>query len=148
MVIIFSAGDCKKSSEEEPENGTVYYLVSEINLNHMDSYILPLRDPDDIADADDIVNGISRNRIVVAKIDYGNGDGIYLNKDLAGSGNIIWSWHVTEFEGFADVTIEILDGNPAIVENDIEKWMGITGGVIGFWNYTVTRRVDISEIKK
>lgn len=60
----------------------------------------------------------------------------------------IWSWYVTEFEGFADATIEILDGNPAIAENDIEKWMGITGGVIGFWNYTVTRRVDISEIKK
>jgi hypothetical protein len=50
----------------------------------------------------------------------------------------LWSWHVVEFLEFADATIEILDGWPTLVEQDVRGWIDNTGGIIGFWEYTVT----------
>ncbi|MEN8154370.1 MAG: hypothetical protein ABFR75_10135 [Acidobacteriota bacterium] len=148
IAVLLSFYSCRIASEELPDDGIVYFLVSEINPNHMYSYILPLKDPDDISKADNIIKGLSRKQIVVAKINQGSGDGVYLNRDLSGPGNRIWSWYVTEFDSFADVTMEILDGNPLIVENNIDDWIRMTDGFIGFWNYTITRRVNISEIRK
>jgi hypothetical protein len=128
--------------------GTVYFLVSEITPDHGDSYILPLTDPDDIAQARAIVADpeAAAARIVVASIaPCGEGECRYRNRDLLQDGKR-WSWCVTGFEAFAENTIEIYDGWPEFVEDDVDGWIQNTNGVIGFWAYTVTRELTPREV--
>ena len=120
---------------------TVYFLVSELTPAHGDSYVLPLTNPDDIAQARAIIADPegSAARIVVAKI-APCGECAYINRDFLNGGRP-WSWCVTDFEGFAENTIEILDGWPGYVNDNLDEWMGTTGGAIGFWSYSVTREL-------
>lgn len=126
-------------------SGTVYFLVA--GEGHGDSYILPISDPAQVARAREIVadRASPGPRIVVAAIARGSGDGEHVNRDLIGGR--AWSWHVTRCEGFADATIEILDGWPGYVEDHLEEWMATTGGRIGFWSYTVVREVRVDEMQ-
>ena len=118
---------------------TAYFLVSERPeaVVHGDSYVLPLTDPAAIAHARALITAEPGTlaSIAVAQIAAGP-DGI--NRNHLAPGAPAWSWHVTGFEGFADTTIEILDGWPTFVEQDVQGWIANTGGMIGFWNYTVT----------
>ncbi|MCK4763781.1 MAG: hypothetical protein KAW12_16385 [Candidatus Aminicenantes bacterium] len=141
------SSNCKKSTA--PGSGVVYFLVSEINPFHGDSFILPLTDPEDIEFAEKIVADINSttSRIVSARIARGSGGGSYLNKDLSSGSSRVWSWHVVEFFDFVDVTIEIQDSRPTYVEENLDRWMQQNNGMIGFWSYTVTRKVDISELQ-
>lgn len=113
---------------------TVYFLVAEPNrIFHGDSYVLPLTEPNDIAYARDLIKyGIAVDLpIVVAHIDC-NSDCI--NRDYLAPAKPVWSWHVTQFDYFADATPEIYDGWPGYVDSnckDVPK-------TIGFWSYTVT----------
>jgi hypothetical protein len=105
-----------------------------------DSYVLPLADPCDIEDARYLVEygpGGDVPSIVVAAIDHWDPNRINTNRDYLQPGICAWSWYVTEFLGFADLTPEILDGSPSIVEGNVQWWMENTGGFIGFWGYTV-----------
>lgn len=68
-------------------------------------------------------------------------DGV--NRDVLASGEPLWSWHVTEFLEFADLTIEVLDGWPGLIEQDVAGWIGTSGGEIGFWSYTVTQELVV-----
>jgi hypothetical protein len=114
------------------------FVVSEIGApNHNDSYILPLEDPADIAHARELIeHGVSvADCIVVAHIAAGS-DGI--NRDVLAPGEPLWSWYVDEFVNFAEMTIELYDGWPGYVEQDVDGWIAITNGYIGFWGYTVT----------
>jgi hypothetical protein len=125
---------------------TIYFKVAEPFpfINHGDSYILPLSDPAHIAAARNIIDQGPLNvseRIVVARIEPG-ADGI--NRNL-GAPFQTWSWHVTEFLGFAEFTIEILDGWPTFVESDVPGWMDNTNGLVGFWSYTVVEEVLVPE---
>lgn len=117
----------------------IHFVVSEIDPvgGHGDSYVLPLEAAADIAHARELIaNGTAAgSSIVVAHIVAG-ADGI--NRDVLAPGEPLWSWHVDRFDGFADITAEILDGWPGFVEQDVAGWIGNTGGYIGFWNYTVT----------
>jgi hypothetical protein len=115
---------------------TVYFLVAETEPFHSDSYVLPLTEPDDIAHARDLIaNGPAAGApIVVAYIDCSPD---LINRDYLSSSKHIWSWHITQFDGFADITAEILDGWPGFVESNCYGWVGETGGMIGFWSYTV-----------
>jgi len=122
---------------------TRYYKVAEWpgQESHGDSYVLPLSDPADISHAEDLITlgpAKAGSAIVVARIAAG-ADGI--NRDYSQPGHPQWSWHVTDFQGFADFTIEIIDGWPGFVEDDVSFWMGNTGGQIGFWHYTVVEDV-------
>lgn len=127
--------------------GTKYFLVSVPGVEDSDSYILPLSDPADIAHARALIRNPedSGGRIVLATIEHGGRSGQYVNRDLLNE-NREWSWHVSEFQGFVDVTIEIYDGSPTLVEEDLHGWFNNTGGVIGFWSYTVTREVSRLEV--
>jgi hypothetical protein len=127
--------------------GYTYFVVSDMHppgTGHGDSYVLPLKDIYAINHARDLIeNGPSiGGAIVVARIAAGT-DGI--NRDVLARGQPLWSWHVTEFLGFADCTAEILDGWPGFVEADVEGWIANTGGSIGFWSYTVTQELAVPE---
>jgi hypothetical protein len=116
----------------------ILFIVAEAGgmAFHHDSYVLPLEDPEDIAHARALIaEGLAAgSTIAVARIAKG-ADGI--NRDYLAPGAPPWSWHVTEFLGFADITIEILDGWPGFVEQDVDWWIENSGGIIGFWGYTV-----------
>lgn len=121
--------------------GTVYFLVAETPGEevHHDSYVLPLSDPAQIAHARALIDGTATDaKIVTARIAEGaNG----VNRDYRAVGTPAWSWHVTEFVGFADNTIEVLDGWPSDVERDVPGWLGNTNSMVGFWSYTVVEEL-------
>jgi hypothetical protein len=116
----------------------VRFLVSEFDDPfHGDSYVLPLSNPDDIVHARQLIaDGPAIGApLVVAKIAKGaNG----INRNYLAPGAPAWSWHISEFEGFTDFTIEILDGWPTYVEGDVDGWIANTNSYVGFWTYTVT----------
>src|SRR5262245_7366127 len=120
----------------------IYFVVAESGTPvHGDSYILPLENPDQIAHARDLIvrgPGVG-SPIAVARIAMGS-DGI--NRDFLAPGEPLWSWHVTQFEGFADATIELIDGWPTFVEQDVDGWIANTNGFIGFWHYTVVAELS------
>jgi len=123
--------------------GPVYFLVTEFPGQevHQDSYVLPLEDAADIAHARDLIArgpAEAGASIAVAQIAEGS-DGI--NRNVIASGEPQWNWHVTGFEGFADTTVEILDGWPGDVAKEVPAWIANTNGMIGFWSYTVTREL-------
>lgn len=141
-------------AESASATGVRYFVVAENPSTfdpcfHCDSYILPLSDPEDIAEAREIIarGGTGLGTIVVAKIVAGS-DGI--NRDVLAPGEPLWSWHVTEFGLFADGVIEILEGWPGGVEMDVEGWIRNTGGggdigVVGFPEYTVVEELPVPE---
>jgi len=122
----------------------VRFVVGEMpgRVVHNDAYVIELSRPADIAHARALVaQGPSAGAaLVVARIAAG-GDGINRNYAVATTPAPAWSWRVTDFVGFADVTIEILDGWPRYVEGDVAGWIQNTTGLVGFWNYTVTREL-------
>src|SRR2546425_12322675 len=100
----------------------VYFLVAEPPGRGVrnDSYVLPLSNQEDIDHARYLVSlGASvflgsHAALVLANVGPGK-DGTnrnYLDPRLPE-----WSWHVVEFLGFGDRTIEILDGSPTQLEN-------------------------------
>jgi hypothetical protein len=122
-----------------PTLATQYFQVSRFVTSGQpdQAYVLPLEDPSDIAHAKQLIaKGPSvGSPLVVAKIAEGSDD---INRDTLAAGEPFWSWHVSQFEGFADFTIELCDGNPQFVENDVAGWIANTSGQICFWSYTVT----------
>lgn len=129
----------------------VYFLVAELPGAevHNDSYVLPLTRADHIEHARDLIEHGSDAvgaHIVVANMRAG-ADGI--NRNLRAEGEPAWSWHVTGMIDFADATMEILDGWPSFVEQDVAGWIAntcfdepATEGTLGFWGYTVVEELD------
>jgi MYXO-CTERM domain-containing protein len=78
------------------------------------------------------------DRIVMAEIAAG-ADGI--NRNALEPGMPEWSWHIVGEVTFVGASIEILDGWPTFVEEDVEGWIANTNGFIAFWGYTVVREL-------
>jgi hypothetical protein len=147
-LVMFSGCRDESKNTPTPDPSLVYFLVKETNPVHGDSFILPLKDPSDIAQARTSISE-GATPIVVAEISRNNNDNYSLNKDLLN--NRKWSWHVTQFLGFADNTIEILDGWPEYVEENYNDWVNTTKGEngkgrIGFWSYSIVREVSAEEL--
>jgi hypothetical protein len=132
---------------------TVYFLVGTLFTppdRPPDSYVLPLSQPQDIDYArflisqwslgpstwTNAVNGV--HRLVTANCVSGK-DGI--NRNYSDTRFPEWSWHVTEFLGFADVTAEILDGSPSYTERLGSNAPPGEPFEIGYWTYTVVREL-------
>ena len=127
------------------KDGAAYFIVGELEPLHGDSYLLILNDPEDIAAARAILAhpDDATAKIVVASIEHGPGDPP--NRDLLNEARE-WSWHVKEFTEFAELTIEILDGWPTYVEENLDAWFETTEGAVGFWSYTVVQEVSEEEV--
>ena len=137
--------------------GPVYFLVSEFpdQKEHGDSFVLPLEDDQDIAHARDLVaRGRAAGRTLVSADIVAGADDV--NRNILAPGKPAWSWHVSRFDQFADLSIELTDGWPGYIESDVQGWINNTGGgsidedgdgvpdrnatvgAVAFWNYTVT----------
>ena len=130
----------------------VYFLVAELPGEEVynDSYVLPLTREDHIAHARDLIRHgpeAAGTHIVVATMRAG-ADGI--NRNLRAKDAPAWSWHVIGMIDFADATMEILDGWPSFVEEDVAGWIAntcfddetATEGTLGFWGYTVVDELE------
>lgn len=149
-IVLMAITSCKDDTKEtpDPDPALVYFLVAETNPVHGDSFILPLKSESDIDQARQMILD-GESPIIVASISRNDNDHYSLNKDIPN--NRKWSWHITEFLGFADNTIEILDGWPEYVEENYSDWVKTTKGDdgkgrIGFWNYTLVREVSHEEL--
>jgi hypothetical protein len=107
---------------------------------HGDSYVIDLLTPADISHARALIaqGPAAGEPILFARIAAG-ADGH--NRDWLAEGRPPWSWHVTEFVGFGDLGVELYDGWPTYVESDVAGWIENTGGMIGFWTYTVVSEI-------
>lgn len=133
--------------------GPVRFVVAEPAglVEHGDSFVLPLTDPADVAHARDLIRlgpEAAGEPIVFAEVRPG-ADGI--NRDVLANGQPLWDWHVSAFEGFGDSGVELVDGWPSFVQQDVGGWMANTRrdpddpdapGHIGFWNYMVVAELD------
>jgi hypothetical protein len=149
LLLITSLLSCNDDDNKPvTDPNLVYFLATETDPHIGESYILPLSDPEDIAEARAIIAN-KEKRIILAEISNDPNDNYTINKDVLR--NKKWSWHITSFMGFADTSIEILDGWPSYVEEHYEEWVQNTKGdgtkgKIGFWGYTVSREVSVSEL--
>ena len=141
LIATLAAAAAAGAARAEP----ILFLVAEPRPVHGDSYVLPLTNPADIQHARDLIRlGTTAGRtIAVARIEAG-GDGI--NRDYLAQGLPPWSWHVTEFLGFADFAIELCDGWPTFVERDVAGWIENTRGTICFWTYTVVAEIGLAGV--
>jgi GNAT superfamily N-acetyltransferase len=107
---------------------------------HGDSYVLLFSEQADIDHARDLIakGGAAGAPIAVVKIAAG-ADG--RNRDLRAPGQPLWSWHQTAFAGFGDAAIELCDGWPGYVEQDVQRWIANTDGTICFWSYTAVEEL-------
>ena len=127
---------------------TTYFLVGEPPGRALcrDSYVLPLSKQEDIDYARYLISlGRSvfedppKMALVGARVGPGK-DGI--NRYYVDPTFPEWSWHVIEFQEFADVTLIIQDGCATSVENDPAWYLGdARQGLIGFWNFTIIREL-------
>jgi len=120
----------------------IAFLVAERpgSVVHGDSYVIVLEAQSDQDHARALIADpeAAGAAIVTARIAAGS-DG--LNRNHRSAGQPLWSWHVTQFEGFADLTIELCDGWPGFVESNVAGWIANTSGQICFWQYTVVEEL-------
>jgi hypothetical protein len=127
--------------------GKIGFVVAELPriAAHGDSYVVEIDESrtDLIAHARALIDWVAAGgnpadspggTIVVAPIEPG-ADGI--NRNVLAPGEPLWSWHTVGDPDFADTTIEILDGWPTFVEDDVPGWIANTNSFVGFWNYTI-----------
>lgn len=121
---------------------TRWFVVAEIESQHGDSYLLPLQDPEHIEQARRLITqgpGGDVGSIASVRIAAGS-DG--LNRDVKSADGDLWSWHVAEFSGFADFTIELCDGWPGLIEADVTAFINNTQGQVCFWAYTLVAELE------
>jgi len=119
-------GSCEEEVKPTPNPNFVYFMVEDPDHSNNDAFILALTDPDDIAEAREMVTDVSKRKIILAEITKDNKVNYHVNRDLIN--NHDWSWHIAEFLGFYDNTIEIYDGWPTYVEENYNEWVANTKG--------------------
>jgi len=119
----------------------VWFVVAERSVEHGDSFLLPLRSPEHIADARAFLADPRSEvgRIAVANIAVG-GDGF--NRDVGKPDSPLWSWHVTELDGFQDLGMEICDGWPGYIEEDPARFVDNSDGVLCLWGYSIVAELE------
>jgi hypothetical protein len=117
-----------------------YFLMSNAELTQ--SYIFHTHDSALITQARNQIQNPARSKILVAKIDYGNGN---FNRDLLSPLRTVWSWQISQVYEFADLASQDCDGSPAIVEDALESWLGGTGAIC-FWNYKILRELSAQDL--
>ena len=100
------------SNSDAPIDGAVFVVEVESG----EQFRILLRNEAQIAEAEALI-GASTQKIVNGQL-------------LPGDGgfNDPWSWHMDpESVSFADVTIELCDGRPSMVEADLDMWLNTVG---------------------
>lgn len=138
--------------------GRISFLVAEIpgTVVHGDSFVVTIDEADTsrLTQARKLISWIEAGapqesapdgRIVFSAIATGSNG---INRNLTSPPGALWSWHPVGDVDFVDMTIEIYDGWPTFIEDDVPGWMANTQGAgaegnIGFWTYTIVRELGL-----
>lgn len=117
------------SCDGSPNEPGASAALFEVSACSGQTFRMRLTDPQVIQRAEGLV-GRSDQPIVNGRLARGNG-----------GFNQPWEWHlVPESVEFADVTIEVCDGCPQMVQNDLNYWIDTVGRFCP-WTSRVVRRV-------
>ncbi len=103
---------------------------------------MPLSNFNDIAHARALIaygSAVGRACVIATITQLPSGSYSNINRNYTAYGLPRWSWEVSSFINFTDVSIEIWDGWPGWVEENPGAWP--SGATIGFWNYTVVAEI-------
>ncbi len=153
LLLVFSATlfSCDTTESKPDLSEYTFFKVGESVPDKGESFIIALKDSVDISLARKIISDPdnSPDKIVLAKIVRQDGNEDFLNIDL--NSNTTWSWKIEVFMGFVSSSIEIYDGWPGYIEEDIDRWFNNTSddpdsGIIGFWGYTVVEEIEPDQL--
>ncbi len=114
---------------DSPADPSELGAVFRVSACENEAFNVRITDPDVIRRAQDLV-GASQQPILSGALRRGNG-----------GFNAPWSWHLEPATiEFADITIEVCDGCPAMVENDLDYWVDTVGRFCP-WTSRIVRRV-------
>jgi hypothetical protein len=106
------AAACDDSSTGPDEQAAVF-IIEVVD----ETFRIRIEDPDLVAQARRILGGEEPQKIVTGQLAAGDG-----------GFNDPWSWHlVPETVGFAEAAIELCDGKPSFVEDDLSYWLNTVG---------------------
>lgn len=151
LFSLVSLSCTKDSSEPEETPSTGYFLVGEKSAVHQDSYVIRTDDPARLTEIRSwLAKPLAERPLVLTDIKKTGNSPSAWNKDLVTKGRI-WNWEPAGEPSLVDFTIEIYDGWPVYVQENLEEWIRITqtgsgNGRIGFWNYTLIREVTSAEL--
>lgn len=95
-----------------------------------ETFHVRITDPDVIEEAERLIES-EEQRIISAPLRRGDG-----------GFNEPWSWHLDpDSVEFADLTIELCDGCPHMIEEDLDYWIGTVGRYCP-WSTELVARVD------
>ena len=126
--------------ELQPDADETYFLMSDSIFSQ--SFVFHSHDPAIIAEARHEISIPNQRKILVAKIDYGHGNN---NRDFLSHTHNTWSWQVSQVLEFGSLASQGCDGNPELVEDNLNAWM-TEPGTICFWNYKVIRELTFAEV--
>ena len=101
-----------------PTEGAVFTIRACATAEDPDgqTFRVLIREPAVINEAESLI-GVGPGRILSGNLRAGDGDF-----------NAPWSWHHDpETVGFSDLTIELCDGCPQFVEDDLDYWLDVVG---------------------
>lgn len=82
-----------------------------------EQFVARMTDPASITRAREILQGKAENAILLGDVRRGSGG---FNRGRSK----IWNWHLTpDSVRFADVTIELCDGTPSYLEENLDEWL-------------------------
>ena len=110
-------------------------------------FLVPITGEEDIQHARALIADPFGTTEQLFTADIGYADEYTLNRNYRVQGAPAWSWKVTRFVDYADFIAEVYDGNPELVENDLQYWVENLGR-IGFWDYTIVGEFPIQPIVK
>lgn len=135
----------------------IAFLVGEYPSQkvHNDSYVITIDDTNGAlisharqlaawVQAGEPVATMPDDRIVLTAIEPGVNP---INRNWLIPNSDAWNWRPVGEPSFVGSTIEILDGWPTFIEEDVTGWMANTNGYVGLWGYTVIRELGpVAEI--
>lgn len=126
-TILLAVTACGGSSPSEPDDGAVFLILSSAASG--ETFQVLIREREVIREAQSLV-GRGNVKVINGRLARGDGDF-----------NQPWSWHmIPESVGFADGTIEVCDGRPSFIEEDLDYWIDTLGRFCP-WGTEVVRRV-------
>jgi len=130
LLALVAGMACDDTSSGPALEGTIF-VVEVVD----EEFRIRLTDPVRIAQARRILNGQETPKIVTGPLAAGNG-----------GFNLGWSWHlVPEDTHFAEFSIELCDGKPSFVEEDLDYWLN-TVGTFCPWSAIVVDEVPTTSL--
>lgn len=125
---------CNTTSSNDPQPH-YYEFSADNNSTGDDNFIVKTSDPQVIATAEAQLSLPQDERNLHINGEIARGNGGY---------NTGWSWHfVPEAWGFAEVSIEVCDGQPGFVEKNLDYWVDDVGRFCP-WSSFVLREVEVN----